>query len=121
MAMASHLMIPHLVVQSKTRSNLRRLLMSVNHITDGGSDFILTPSNQRIKHAVEYKVVEEISLGDSWTYHLSPVSLDDSTLDWNQKVENLEVKLVSMGDEMGRFWESEDILSWSLTVKWKRP
>lgn len=121
MAMASHIVIPHLVIQSKTRSNLRRLLVLIHDVSGGGSVYILTPSQQKLENIVEYKVIEEIHLGDIWTYHFCPVEDGLAHMDWNQKVERLEVQLVSMGDEMGRFWESDDIISWSLTASWKRP
>ena len=71
---------------------------------------------------IMYEVREEIhnEIEKTWSYHLYPVGGNGMWM-WNKKVERLEVSLVSLGKEFGRFWEGDDIVSWSIISKWSRP
>lgn len=121
MAMASHFEIPYIHIVAKRRSMLRRLFVKVANHGGGGETIILTPSQSKHEGVRIYEVREEIhnELDNTWSYHLYPNDRGDWL--WNKKVDYVDISLLSLGKEFGRFWDDEEIESWSIITKWYRP
>lgn len=82
---------------------------------------ILTPSHSKLEKVIVYEVKEEVhnTLTNTWQYHFEPEDMDGWV--WNQKNDRVEVNLVPFGNEFGRFWDKEEVISWSIITKWQRP
>jgi hypothetical protein len=122
MAMASHLEIPCIHIQSKRRAAFRSLLVKVKDVTAGGATWILTPSLSKMDMVMEYVVKDEYHNEEqnAWLYRMEP-SVKGSMWDWNHKTDRLDMSLSSLGGSMGRLLDNEDVISWSIIVKWYRP
>lgn len=122
MAHASTLEIPYITIRVKQRSGLRRLGLRVKNIKGGGETLILTPNQQKVENCIMYEVREEIEdkIENIWSYHLYPISKESGRLIWDTKTERIEVQLITFGREFGRFWEKDEVSSWSIVVKWSR-
>ena len=118
MAMAHTLQIPYVYVETKRRSTLRRLLVKISGVQESSHSWILTPSQTKQDGVLEYKVIDEIEdeTRNVWSYHLEPTQ--SSGWNWGSKTDRIQVGLVPM--QMGHFWQEDEVVSWSIIVRWHR-
>lgn len=123
MAMASQIEIPSLYIHTNKKLQFNSLLMKIKNVSGGGETWILTPSLTKYDNVVQYVVKEEQidtnQNSTTWRYRLEP-SLS-TCLDWNRKTDRVDISLISLGEEFGRFLDEEEVVSWSIIIKWYRP
>ncbi len=121
MAFAKTLRVLGITIISKSRSNLRHLLVKIGDLQSNDvsstESWILTPSQTKQNNVHLFEVLEEVNESSKWTYYFKSAK-QNALWNWSKKTERLHVSLIPLG--IGRFWENDDILSWSIIVEWER-